>query len=535
MSAILDSFGNPFRRMGTDQAYDGASLTLPDLAAWVPGSWTADQALAGEKRPLVARVEDMVRNNGIASSAIRTLVDNVIGKGMVMQAWPDWQALGRTAEWADAWSVNVEAHWRTFSLSKDFDVARQLDFHAATRLIYRSMMTSGDALILPMWKRGRRFQTCFKIIEASRLRTPTSKLSDQNVRNGIRYDDDGEPLTYYVLMKEPDPRLGTLDLGDGTAPDHAVATIPARTRFGRKRVLHLFEKLRPGQSSGIPVMAAALRQFRMLDRYQVSELQAAVVNAMVAAFVESSMTSEELVKLFGGTMENFLEARNEWRVKMEGGAILQMFPGDKLNPFMPQRPNAEYDAFCVSTMRNIASALNLPYELLAKDFSKVNYSSARAAMLEGWRYFNEQRAAISRDWCDEVKLLFMQEAVERGLIRAPRFWQNMEAYSRSRWIGPGRGWIDPVKEAQAADARVKAGLSTLEKEAAEQGEDWRDLLEQRRREKDEQEAAGFIVHGSKASAQFASSLEPSTPSSESGGGSGNQQDEGRSRPDEEDD
>ena len=50
------------------------------------------------------------------------------------------------------------------------------------------------------------------------------------------------------------------------------------------------------------------------------------------------------------------------------------------------------------------------------------------------------------------------------------------------WL-PGRGWVDPVKEAQACQIRMDIGLSTLEAECAGQGLDWEEVLEQRAREK----------------------------------------------------
>ncbi len=42
--------------------------------------------------------------------------------------------------------------------------------------------------------------------------------------------------------------------------------------------------------------------------------------------------------------------------------------------------------------------MNLPYELFAKDFSRVNYSSARAALLEAWRYLHGRRRWLTSTW-----------------------------------------------------------------------------------------------------------------------------------------
>ena len=62
------------------------------------------------------------------------------------------------------------------------------------------------------------------------------------------------------------------------------------------------------------------------------------------------------------------------------------------------------------------------------------------------------------------------------------FYQNRAAYVRSRWIAPGWQWVDPKNEIQAAVSSVDANLSTLAEEAATQGQDWEDNLEQRARE-----------------------------------------------------
>jgi capsid protein len=112
-----------------------------------------------------------------------------------------------------------------------------------------------------------------------------------------------------------------------------------------------------------------------------------------------------------------------------------------------------------------------------KDFSRTNYSSARAALIEAWRFFRGRRAWISTYWARPVFELWLEEAVNLGMVDAPDFYQNKAAYCRCRWIGPGRGWIDPVKEATAAQIRMDNNLSTLEAECAEQGLDWEESLE----------------------------------------------------------
>ena len=200
-------------------------------------------------------------------------------------------------------------------------------------------------------------------------------------------------------------------------------------------------------------------------------------------FVGNSPCETYKPTVCGGSSDDYLNAKKDWQVKLEGGSIIPIFPGDKVAPFTPSRPNSAYGAFVENLLRHIGTGLNIPYELLLKDFSKTNYSSARSALLEAWRYFNGRRQWLSTYWATPVYELWLEEAVNKGLVDAPDFYENRYVYTRCKWIGPGRGWVDPVKEAQACQIRMDIGLSTLEAECAGQGLDWEEVLEQRAWEK----------------------------------------------------
>ena len=133
----------------------------------------------------------------------------------------------------------------------------------------------------------------------------------------------------------------------------------------------------------------------------------------------------------------------------------------------------------------------MPYELLMKDFTRSNYSSQRAAMLEAWRYFNYLRQKVAFMFCQPCYELVLEEMVDRRMVDAPDFYTLRRAYAASRWIGPGRGYVDVAKEADGITKRLKAGVTTLEAECAEQGLDWEEVLEQRALEHERCEELGL--------------------------------------------
>lgn len=494
---LLDQFGRPLR--AHDTAHFAASRTARELRHWTPPLQPADTELYGETDAIAARSYDLERNNGIAGGAIRTQVDNILGTGLRLSAKPDYRALGRTKEWADDWARNTEAKWRTFANSLDFDAGRELNFGGQSVVMLRTAFLAGDGLTLAHWlpdRPGAKWATCFQLIDPARLCNPPGRL---DVRNGIELAQYGEPVAYHIRRTHP---------GDFYQVEQGWERVPARTAHGRRRVLHLFEKVRAGQSRGKALLTAVIGAFKMLDHYQRIELQTVVVNSMIAAFIETPLSGEQIADLFGSS-EKLNESRAGWDVKLEGAGVIPLHPGDKLSPFVPSRPNGAYEKFVEAILRYISTGLNMPYELLMKDFSKTNYSSARAALLEAWRYFNARREWFATYWANPVYELWLEEAVSRAEVEAPDFYDNQAAYSACRWIGSGRGWVDPMKEAQASGERIRNNVSTLEREAAEQGLDWEEVLEQRAREEDFAKRLG-LPHAIPPAPQGGAPAEPDT-------------------------
>lgn len=459
------------------------------------GNWTTfggspDADVLPDLDVLRARSRDLARNHGIASGGIQTLVDNVVGTGLRLSATPDYRALGQSKEWAEEWAGHVESLWRSWAETRECDAAGCLDFHGLTTQIFRGGMMNGEGLCLPLWLSDERsrFRTRLQVIEADRLSNPLSRMDGKKLASGaklyggIEQDAYGRPLAYWIRKTHPGERMGWF------LPSDDWERIPAETSWGRARVLHVHDKERSGQSRGKPVMSAVAGMFKMLDQYQRTELQAAVVNALVAAVFETPLDPQSVSELVGNDprdtrFQEYMAIQRQMIAPLKGGAIITPPPGSKLSPFLPGRPSDSFAPFVEAVVRHIGTGLGLPLELLLKDFSKTNYSSARAALLEAWRFFLGRREWLSRYWCAPVYSLWLEEAVSLGLVDAPAFYEHRYAYVRCKWIGPGRGWIDPVKEAQAAQLRIDSGLSTLERECAEQGLDWEEVMDQRERER----------------------------------------------------
>lgn len=471
----LDNGVKPFAGRGTN-SYQGSSMFARDLAGWRPARRSADAELLPEQGTLVSRARDLDRNSGIAKGGVQTVVDNVVGVGLRLNPRPNYVALGKTKEWADAWSRIVRAEWWGWAETTACDAADTMIFDQMTAQVLKSQLVAGDAVTLPLWLPGRSdgWATKLQTIDPDRMSTPAGQMETLQLRSGIASDIYGAPTGYWFRKTHPGDYVYPLDVTDTFKWEF----VPKYTSFGRRRVIHCYDKERTGQSRGKPVLASVLSNFKGLDRFTAAEIQKAVSHSMIAMTIETPLNQEGIEALFQNSRDAYLQGRRDHAVGFENNTVMPLFPGDKLQAWTPNSPSSAFGMFQENVGRIIALAYDMPYELLFKDFTKANYSSMRAAMLEAWRSFYRRRDDLGTQWADPVYQLWLEEAVNAGRIEAPGFYENRAAYCRCKWIGPGRGWVDPVKEATASEIRLQSHISTLEDECAEQGKDWEDVLEQ---------------------------------------------------------
>jgi len=95
-----------FQNLG--RGYQGASHDR-NLRTWVysRGKRTADEEILPDLQILRERSRDLYRNSTVGRGAIKTVVSNVIGSGLKLQANIDREFLGMGDEEAEAWEANV--------------------------------------------------------------------------------------------------------------------------------------------------------------------------------------------------------------------------------------------------------------------------------------------------------------------------------------------------------------------------------------------------------------------------------------------
>lgn len=474
--------------------YHGASKSRSALRDWNPIATDADDDTVGDLAALRARSRDLVRNAPLAGGALNTIVTNVVGTGLSLQSRIDAFALGLDEAAAEAWQAKAEREFRLWAESPDCDITRTQNFYGLQSLAFRAALESGDVFgLMPSVARpGNPYTLAVQLVEADRVCNPHFKPDTDALIDGVELDALGAPVRYHIANRHP----GNVRRLKGMKWS-AVGAFGAQT--GRRNVIHLFDRRRPGQTRGVPILAPVVEPLKQLGRYTDAELQAAVISGAFAVFVK--MDPEAFGSLFEGEAgDTIVKSAAKWdgsldNASLDGpGKAINLLPGESVESTNPGRPNSEFDPFCQAIIRQIGAALEVPFEVLIKHFT-ASYSAARAALLDAWRFFRGRRDWLATYFCQAIYETWLDEAIATGRLSAPGYFAEpaiRKAYAGAQWVGDGPGSIDPLKEVAAAGERIALGISTIAAESIlHDGNDWEPKHRQRSREVLMRRAAGL--------------------------------------------
>lgn len=459
----------------------GASQKKIANEAWRAASGSADADIIYNLPLLRVRSRDLFMGAPIAGAAILTLRDNAIGNGLVPIPQIDGEYLGLTRDATASANKLIKSEFSLFADTVECDWNRRSTFGELTALTFVNMAISGDVLgLLPMKERkGSPYATKIRLIEADRIASPPISGEAEftnhgmlKVFGGVELTDDGEVDSYWVSPTHP----GTVGLIGARAFDYLK--IPAfGVETGRPLAMLVSDMERPEQRRGVPLMSKCLTELKQLQRYIESTTIQNVIKSYFTCFIESSMPSSDMFdRLISEDDIGDLVSRNPYDVKLGPAIVNWMRPGDKITFPIGSGPDPQFEQYVVALCKFIGSCLGIPFEVLLKQFN-ASYSASRAALLEFWRRVKVLRKLIINQFCQPIYEAWMMEAVARGVWKAQGFFEDpriYKAWTKCAWSGSSPGSIDPLREIQASERRVRLGVTTLEMECLEiNGSDWR--------------------------------------------------------------
>jgi lambda family phage portal protein len=452
-------------------------------SGWTANNGSADIELVTSLTNLRSRSRQLVRDASYAKRARVTVVNNVIGSGIGMQA----QVRTTRDVLAERINDDIEAVWTEWAEADSSHTGGRLSFKALERAAMGQVFDAGEVFIrIHRSKFGNSsIPLALELIEAERIADEyfaTGAPANGNaIRMGVEVDKFHRPVAYWIRERHPNEAYRFA----GQGPER-LERVPAQD------IIHLALIDRWPQTRGEPWLHAAARRLNDMDGYSEAE----IVRARAQASVPWAIETAEGVESFGEE-----QIDGSAIMDIEPGTAKRLNPGEKMNAPSPNSPNPALDPFMRYMLREVAAGVGVSYESISRDYSQSNYSSSRLALLEDrdlWRFYQswfvcDFRTRIHREW--------LQAAVLSRAIRSiPIEQYAMEPRKFEAVLFKPRGWswIDPTAEVDAYMAAIKAGLTTVTDVVAQtaNGQDIEDVVATRARELKLFEKEGLVFETS---------------------------------------
>ena len=398
--------------------YDGGKKTLANRDFWMAGTSDFETLAQPDRATLRSRARWLNANNAIMANIDRSIINNVVGTGVPMTYESGNKTLDRAINKSfKKWGAN----------RKLCDATGRLNFFDLQRTVIQSRMVDGEIFI-------------HKIVteDGLKLRVIEADNLDESVGTGGLTIDAYGVITHYNFR---DANNNTL-------------AVPADA------IINYYRSERPSQYRGISEYKQAIVDIKNFSAFQTATIESARARANIAYSVTTPAGSGAFTNTYDGI-----------QVEEINGVHVKYFkPGETVNKLDPSNAGSDYAAFSESSIRLIATARSISYELSFKDFSRVNYASSRASLLQDYKRFDYEQAHIQEYFLDEVFEAWLDIEVMSGRIRvSKKYYFEKDDYLVQRWIWPQRPWVDPLKDISALEKEIALGLTNATDQAVARG------------------------------------------------------------------
>jgi capsid protein len=391
---------------------------------------------------------DMDRSDMVVGQTIDRAVTNTIQDGLRHD--PQTPDPGVNAE--------LKSRFKEWAEDADqCDLAGERTFWEQQWLALRHCFVDGDVIALA------NESGALEMVEAHRCRTPSN--TTQNVVHGILLDPSTRKRLEYWLTKDDVGFASVAKVGD-------IRKYPTRDADGNRQVFHALVSKRISQTRGVTALAPIFDVCGMVDDINFATL---VQRQMVACF--AIFRERELAFSMGdGTGQlgpRTTEETSGGFVKtLEGlgpGMQINGLPGEKLRMDSPRVPNPEYFPHIRLMLQFIGLNLGMPLVMVLMDASETNFSGWRGAIDQARLGFRHNQRRLRFSLCQPAYAWQVRRYAAEDPALAAAMERMGTAYFACRWNAPSWPYIQPVQDATADLLRLRNGLVSRRRWAAERG------------------------------------------------------------------
>ncbi len=445
-------------------AYEAGSVTTR-TANWNAGSVGPNTGISSQGDQIRKNSRHAYRNNEWISHGIDSLVSAEVGIGVKPRSKVEDKELRK--EINQAWKISAN----------QFDPGRILDVYGLQSQIVRARRVSGEVFIRRRIRRDQRgflVPVQFQILESDFVPTSKNEIRPNGnvIRSGIESDKRGRRVAYWMYKFHPQEQIAH-------AFSNELIRVPAR------EVIHHFLPTRPGQLRGDIDPAQALARAYTFKSYDDAELKRKDTRAPFTGYLKKDSS------VYGEGDVDDIET-DDTVTNVTPGTWIEGLPGEEPILFDADDAGQGYADFMRMQLMGVAAGLNVPYEILSGDWSKVNDRLVRAILNEYRRLVETaQMQLLIPQVCNRMWQWWMDAGVLSGVFELPGYANDREKYIAVEHSPHAHPYISPEGDAKAFAKEIEIGLTTPSRVNAKRGIDQEDVDLDRKEQQDREKALGI--------------------------------------------
>ncbi len=451
------SIAKTFDNIRADYDMSRESRFVRRRTGLAPQGGTADYHYRNESQYNndIEKARDMDRNDCVVGQTITRAVDNVIQGGFSLDPQTGDKKLDQ-----DLW-----ARWQQWASNpSDCDIAEEMTFQDMEHQVMRSMLLDGD--IVGLGIEGGQLQ----LIEAHSIQCPNR---EPDTFLGVTVNEYRKRLKYWILK-------------DATTPSGSKATksepIDVRDEDGNRQLFHVYDPKRATQTRGITAFAPIMQLAGMFEDINFAKLVQQQVVSCFAIFRQQALAQGDgalptTVGYGNGSTEQ-TGAGTRYIEDVTPGMEIIGAPGETLQGFSPNVPNAEFFSHVKLMLQLIGVNLGLPLCLVLMDGSETNFSGWRGAVDEARKGFKRNQANLVNRFHLEVSKWKVRHWIESDPAMRTAAGTLGDSIFNHKWNCPTWQYIDPVGDANGDVIRLQNVLTSPRRLHAEGGRDWEEVADE---------------------------------------------------------
>ena len=425
------------------------SAKFSNKRSWIWSSWPQDfkkTMTVFDRMETTRRMRWLELNAGLIRQVIADIAMYSVGSGIKVQAQSG----------NDAWDDQAEAYFKKWG-SRSADITGRYSFFEVQHIICRLIDRDGEVFVVKT--KGKDGTPKLQIIESHKVGNPSSESPPPGMVDGILFGPYGAPEYYNVIRSDGSSRR-----------------VPANA------MLHLYEpELASGARAYSPLQHSINNLIDMLEIISLEKVAVKTNTDVVRTINRENAQfdgSQSDFEAFGMRPQDYgnngLTDPNEASTFL-GGKTIALAPGEKLESFESNRPNATFTGFIEHLIRDSLAGV-LPYEFV-HDPTKATGVSMRFVVAQADRKFQHRQAVLVQRFLTPVWGYVIGKAIKEGKL------PPINTFMQVTWTTPRRVTVDAGRDAQQTRLDIETGIKSITDFHLENGDDPKEKLRENAAEK----------------------------------------------------